>query len=398
MTPSDSVGRRDLLRVAGVAGAAVVAGCTNGESGDSSPTNATAPSGSTSDAIPQEWPMTGDPVEEVEPLEEALLDYMREREISAGALAVSNYGDVIYERGFGWADGDRTTPVDPDALFRIGSVSKPITDAAVRRLVDDGRLELDDRVYPFLEIDPPSDGLGDERFREIEVGHLLAHQGGWDRRESIDPTFEPFTVAESLGLSRPPTADDVVRYVLGQPLQFDPGERSAYSNVGYSVLAKVVEGASGRTYQDFLREAVLDPVDATEIRRGRTAPDDRPPREVAYDDSERCPNAAALEADDRVSCADGGIVLEALEGACGHVATAGSLLSFMDAYWLDGQTRSSRDGEWVYFGSLPGAFAMATQRADGIDVVALFNRRTGDAEGIHPILSEAANRVDDWPY
>lgn len=396
MRAPDRLRRRDLLRASAV-GIAAAAGCASDGSEDSSPSNET-PAKPTDGGGSREWPVSGAVVPELRPLEEATLDYMREREITAGALAVARYGSVVYERGFGWNDRTRTEPVSPDALFRIGSVSKPITAAAVRRLLERDERSLGEHVYPLLDVEAPSGEPADARFHEIEFRHLLAHQGGWDRREQSDPLFRPLAVADELDLGEAPDADDVVEYVLERPLQFDPGTRTSYSNVGYALLASAIEGATGRSYHDYVMESVLEPAGATDVFPGRTAPDDRHPREVAYDDSEQCPNGLELDPGDSVACADGGIVLEALEGACGHVASAGSLLAFMNDYWLNGEPRESTDGEWVYFGSLPGSFAMVTQRPDGVDVAALFNRRTGDAEGIHPILSNAIAEVDEWPY
>lgn len=427
---SEMVHRRTLLRAGVGTGVAAVAGCSTGRtgpgSGGSMGTETEAPPGDL------DRPITGDAVPELQPLDDAMVEYMDERSIDAGALAVSYDGEIVLERGYGWADEERTDPIDPDALFRIASLSKSFTDAAVETLIADGRLAADERVYPLLEIEPAG-GLGDERIEEITVQHLIDHEGGWNPSLTGDPMFQPFDIAAELDLEEPPGKRAIARYVLGRSLQFTPGEASVYSNFGYSLLGQVVEAVSEPdSYYSFLGDEVLGPVGVDDVHLARTHPDDRPEREVWYDDPTRCSNALELDSTERVRCADGGYYFEALDSAGGLVASTRSLLEFMDAYWLTGEPRvragdagSSDEGAGnddesdgttesgddenngddtedagsvgPYFGSLPGTFTVASQRADGVDVVALFNRRYGNPQEIAVDLEDAIDAVDDWP-
>src|SRR5688572_13667361 len=97
-----------------------------------------------------EIPISGAAVVEMASYDQKIPAFMRKYGIPGGAVAVLRDGKLIYARGFGYADVANKTPVQPDALFRIASVSKPITAIAIMKLVEEGKLTLDDRVAPFI--------------------------------------------------------------------------------------------------------------------------------------------------------------------------------------------------------------------------------------------------------
>ena len=99
-------------------------------------------------AAQPEMPITGTAVPGMESYDQVISDFMRTYSIPGGAVAVMRDGRLIYARGFGYADVSNNTPVQPDALFRIASVSKTLTAAAIMKLVEEGKLKLDDRVDP----------------------------------------------------------------------------------------------------------------------------------------------------------------------------------------------------------------------------------------------------------
>ena len=103
----------------------------------------------TSPAQP-EIPVSGAAVPGMGSYDQIIPDLMRRYAIPGGAVAVLRDGKLIYARGFGYADVEAKTRVQPDALFRIASVSKPVTAAAIMKLVEEGRLGLDDRAAPFI--------------------------------------------------------------------------------------------------------------------------------------------------------------------------------------------------------------------------------------------------------
>jgi CubicO group peptidase (beta-lactamase class C family) len=137
--------------------------------------------------------LTGAEVPGLESFDRLLSKFIREELTPGMSLAVARRGKLIYSRAAGLADREAKKPVRPDALFRIASVSKPITAVAVLQLVEQKKLGLDDPVLPLLQIEPLliGDSKFDERWREITVRQCLQHTAGWDRDVSFDPVARP---------------------------------------------------------------------------------------------------------------------------------------------------------------------------------------------------------------
>jgi len=179
------------------------------------------------------------------------------------------------------ADIEARQPVQPDALFRIASVSKPITAAAVLVLVEQGRLDLDAAALDLVgSIEPPEGRIIDPRLRKITVRQLLHHTAGFDRGKSFDPMLRPGVVVEAIGSTPKNTA--IVRFMLDRPLDFDPGTQYAYSNFGYCLLGRIIENVTGRPYEESVRTLVLRPAGIRDMRLGRTRQADRAKGEVCY--------------------------------------------------------------------------------------------------------------------
>lgn len=405
--------RRHVLRTVGVSASLLLAGCLDND-GETETEQADADEESDSNRADEDdteqepnggteqLPTSGGPVEGLEPLEEVVREYMAESDIGAGALAVHSDGELVLERGFGWVSPDRTEPVKPDAVYRIGSLSKQFTDDAIGRLVEAGDLALDDPVFPLLEVEPPDGELADDRFEAVTVRHLLNHQGGWDRFQHANPLFDPLVVVDALGLDRPPERDDFLRWMLDTPLQFAPGTQTVYSNLGYVLLGHVIESVTGQTYQSYIEETLL--ADAPSVELGETRPEHRHPDEVWYDDREQCPNVFDSG---EGSCADVGMVVSAFEAAGGHVARPRDLIvarEAIDHVWIDptlGEDIGWREGppEGPYLGSLFGSYAYAARPQDDTHVVALFNGRHRNPEIQQSIAFEMAEAYQEvsWP-
>jgi N-acyl-D-amino-acid deacylase len=408
--PNRRLARRRLLGSVATGGIAALAGCVSGAAltgdgplsvGSLAADGLFGGSGDGLDGIDQskldDRPITGQQVPELAALDEAMLSYMDERTVPTGALGVARDGEIVLQRGYGWQDRSLSEPVAPDALFRIGSISKAITEAVVYRLVSDGQLSYDDRIVPLLDVEPPRGTVADERVHDITVQHLVNHRGGWDRTETSDPPFQPRVITDRLGTTPPPTTEDLARWVLDTPLQFDPGTRQEYSNVGYALLELVVERVTGRDYNAIVRALVLDPAGIDDVYPGVTHRADRPDREIWYADPTSCPDITTSASGDSVACADGGFTMSLLRAAAGHVASTTGLLSFLDSYWLSGAPRAGGSRSLWQYGSLPGAFAWSCQRSDNVRFVALFNRRGDEPETIGDRLNRAIDGIDDWP-
>lgn len=246
----------------------------------------TAPPVTPPETPPAEIPISGAAVPGMGSYDQIIPALMKKHAIPGAAVAVMRDGKLIYARGFGYADVENKTPVQPDALFRIASVSKPITSAAIMKLVEEGKLDLDDRVAPFIAHLAPAPGATvDPRWEQITIRHLLNHTGGWDRNKpngGFDPIDRPLIAAAAVNAPAPASPETLIRYMKGMPLDFDPGQKFAYSNFGYIILGRVIERVSGMPYKDYVRTRVLEPVGANRTQQGRSRMSDALADEVKY--------------------------------------------------------------------------------------------------------------------
>ncbi|MDP7293382.1 MAG: serine hydrolase domain-containing protein, partial [Verrucomicrobiota bacterium] len=227
---------------------------------------------------------TGRQFAELKPFDELMEGFVRDNELPGAALAVAKEGRLVYARGFGYVDVEKKQPVKPESLFRIASISKPFTAVAILQLVEQGRLALDTPVFGLLPHKPHlvKGAKADPRLGQVTIAHLLRHQGGWDRKETIDPLFHSIDIASVLGKPPPATQDDVIRFMMGWQLDFDPGERYVYSNLGYCLLGRVIEQVTGRRYGDYMVNEFLRPLGIESMRLGKTLLRHRAENEVKY--------------------------------------------------------------------------------------------------------------------
>lgn len=156
----------------------------------------------------------------------------------SGQVLVEVGGRVVLHRAYGFADPRRRRPVTTGTGFGVASISKQLAAAAVLRLVEDGRLSLEDSLPAFFE-GVPADKRG------ITIRHLLAHTSGV--RSAYSEDFEPAS------------REALVRGILETPLAFDPGTDWRYSAAGYNLVAAVVEERTGEPYARALRELLFAP-------------------------------------------------------------------------------------------------------------------------------------------
>ena len=211
-------------------------------------------------AQPPSFPTTGKEAKGLEPLDDAVVAIMKRHGIPGASLAIAKDGKLVLARGYGWSDLETREHVKPDTLFGIASLSKPVTAAAVLKLVEQGKLKLDDKPFVMLAHIRPHPGVKpDPRLKQITVQHLLLHAGGWDAKKSGDPVNWTTEVQYRRGDRVPVSPEHLISFTLAVPLDFDPGTDEKYSNFGYIVLGEVIEKASGMTYEKYVHEHVLKP-------------------------------------------------------------------------------------------------------------------------------------------
>jgi CubicO group peptidase (beta-lactamase class C family) len=171
-----------------------------------------------------------------------------------GAVMLVARGDQMLFRGArGEADIETHVMLQPDAVFRIGSVTKQFTAAALLTLVDAGRVHLDDPLSDYLP-DFPEGG-------RITIRQLLNHTSGVRSYFNL-----PHYITDTI--QRDFTTDQLVALFEREPLDFEPGARFAYSNSGYALAGAVIEAASGMSWDAYLRQTLFEPLGMTHTGYG----------------------------------------------------------------------------------------------------------------------------------
>lgn len=153
-------------------------------------------------------------------------------------VAVARDGEILFQEGYGVADAEMGVAATPATVYRIGSITKQFTAAAVMELVDRGRLSVSDSIGRFFDEVPPDK-------RGITIHHLLTHTSGLDAVTAGDFDF----------LAR----EEIVERAMASELLWEPGTRYRYSNLGYSLAGAIVEVATGEDYERWLRDNLFRP-------------------------------------------------------------------------------------------------------------------------------------------
>jgi CubicO group peptidase (beta-lactamase class C family) len=163
-----------------------------------------------------------------------------------GAALVAQKGKVIFENGYGMANIELDVPNTPEMKFQIGSITKQFTATAVMQLQEKGLLSLSDTITKYLPDYPK------ERGDKITIHHLLTHTSGIPNYTDMPELMQKKSLAVSV--------EDLLAAFNDKPLEFEPGEKWKYSNSGYVVLGAIIEKVSGHTYEDYIRENILQPL------------------------------------------------------------------------------------------------------------------------------------------
>ncbi len=215
----------------------------------------------------QRIPINGKAGAGLEPFDTAMLRIMDRHGIPGAALAIAKGGKLVLAKGFGWANVSTGAPIQPDTLFGLASLSKPITAVATLKLVEAGQLNLNARVFDILgHIQPPRGARVDPRLRTITVQQCLHHTGGWDRKVTGDVTnWEP-QICRAFQIRPPVSVTQFLSFTMGVPLTFNPGTDARYSNIGYIVLGAVIARVSGQPYDRFVGENIMKPMGISKAR------------------------------------------------------------------------------------------------------------------------------------
>jgi CubicO group peptidase (beta-lactamase class C family) len=303
----------------------------------------------------------------------------------------------VLHRAYGLADRDKGEKVTPAHLFRIASVSKPITSVTVFQLIEQGKLRLEDAVFG------PGGILGTDFGRppykpyvaEIRLKHLLTHTAGGWQNDGSDPMFRNAAMSHR----------QLIRWAIADvPLANSPGAHYAYSNFGYCVVGRIIEKVTGQTYEQHVRAAVLERCGAGDMRISGNTPAERSRGEVVYYGS-------------------GGenpynMNLRRMDSHGGWLATAAELVRFAThlnslrpqsiAEMTTGTAANpqyacgwavNRVPNWWHNGSLPGTTSIMVHTASGFCWSALLNTREAQVDtggALDRMMWEMVRKVKSW--
>lgn len=334
-------------------------------------------------------PATPPPVkqDDISTIDSKIATWQTQNGMPGLSLAISKNGKLVYQKGYGIGDQESGEKVTTESRFRIASVSKLITSVAVMKLLQDGKLSLDQKVFGAGSILGTTYGTQPYRqyVTDITVNDLLHHTiGGWG--QDNDPAFFDITL----------DATAIINWTLNNlPLASKPGTSFAYSNFGYMLLSKIIEKLSGKSYVQYVNDEIWSKVHATQSSMAAPALSDRQNKEVKY--YGQAGDASFVY--DRMN-------FTRADGAFGWISTPADLLRFATAV-DSSNTRPDilslptiktmrtvtpastgfggsmqfgcgwvvENGEWFWWGSLPGTFAMLYRNSNGICVAATANSR-----------------------
>ncbi len=176
-----------------------------------------------------------------------LLEQFKPGETGCAAL-VAKDGQVIYTRAFGLANLELNVPMQPDMVFRIGSITKQFTAIAILQLMEQGKLSLQDEITKFIP-DYPTQAY------KITVEHLLTHTSGIKSYTNVPGYIK--------NVRTDMTPEELINSFKNLPMEFAPGTKWNYNNSGYVLLGYIIEKVTGKTYADYIQENFFTPLGMT---------------------------------------------------------------------------------------------------------------------------------------
>lgn len=179
---------------------------------------------------------------------QSYLDNLSKTSQFMGTVLIAEGGEILLNNGYGSADIETKRSNTPQTQLRIGSLTKQFTAAAILRLQDLGRVNVDDPVSNYLPDYPGGE--------QITIHQLLTHTAGvpnYTRRPDL-----------AQAVQTPITTEDLLAQFAGQSLDFPPGQQFAYSDSGYVILTTIIEKVSGQTYKDFMQTQFFEVLDMSQ--------------------------------------------------------------------------------------------------------------------------------------
>ncbi len=330
----------------------------------------------------------------------ALADtFMKQYDVPGVSVAITQRGHLVYAEGFGVADkrtGERVTSAH---LFRIASISKPITSVGIFSLVEAGKLQLSDKVFGPDGIlgagfQVPSSGS----HKDITVAHLLTHLGGGWANKPDDP----------MSLHKTMDQQKLIAWTLANKrLDHRPGAHFAYSNFGYCVLGRIIERVSNQRYDEYIRSSVLERCGITGMKIAGSLLSQRAENEVVYHHRSWDPYALNMSRND----ATGGWIGSAVDLVrfATHVdgfphspdilapATVRTMATATSVNPRYAHGWAVLKGNWRHDGRLPGTTSAMVRTQSGYCWAALANSSSpNSSHGLDNMVWDMISSVERW--
>jgi CubicO group peptidase (beta-lactamase class C family) len=319
--------------------------------------------------------------------------FMEKYSVPGMSISISRHGKFVYEHQWGIADTKEAQLVLPTSLFRIASVTKPITSVTIFSLVERSHLNLNDKVFGLSGVLGTTYGKPPygQYVTDVTVDNLLTHtSGGWPN-DSTDPMFrfDSWDHAELISWT-----------LENLPLTYPPGEHWAYSNFGYCVLGRVIEQVTGQPYGDYVQANILAPCGISDMRIAKNKLSQRAPNEVEYygqyDEDPYKMNVTRMDSHGGwiASPSDLVIFLDHVTGSANPSLLKPQTIKIMTTpspacsqsspgkYARGWMVRDNGAGNWWHSGSLPGSTTIMVRTATGLCWAALTNTRTEPSDEI----------------
>jgi len=293
---------------------------------------------------------TGIPVPEMTDCDSEIQSFMSTFDIPSLTMALAKDGELKYMRSFGNADIAGSEPTQPYHMFRIASVSKPITSVGIMKLIENGEINLNDKVFGTGGILEnhwyfSNSTIPDNRVYDITVQMLLEHSAGWDRNADCfpdptvpypwqfggcDPIVAPLHITQAQGEQNPVKEEYLINFLLEKNLNFTPGSSYSYSNMGFLVLSEIIEEVSGLSYEEYMQQEIFHPLGIYDMYIGENLQADKLEREGEYVGN----GFTTLDlygSGNLVPWEYGGFSLNAMDGHGGWIASARDMVRLLVA-------------------------------------------------------------------
>ncbi|MCG2615360.1 beta-lactamase family protein [Terrimonas sp. NA20] len=204
-------------------------------------------------------------------IDNAVSAFMTKHTIPGVSIAVTKAGKLVYVKSYGKMSSADNTAVTNSSLYRIASISKPVTGVGIMKLLEAGKLTLDAKVFGAGSI-LGGDFTTPAGMHDITVRHLLHHTVGSWGNDGNDPMFKQPTMNHT----------DLIKWTITNYPATSGRGVYRYSNFGYCLLGRIIEKLSGKSYEQFIKDEVLTPSGITKMTMGGSKLTDRKTDEVIY--------------------------------------------------------------------------------------------------------------------